>query len=334
MSAPQEHLPYRAVLVTGAAGYIGRQVIDVLARHGRTSIVASDVREVPTAERLPGIEYVAADIRLPDLTGIFERHGVEVVVHLAAIVTPGRDSNRQLEYEVDVLGTENVLRACVAAGVRKLIYTSSGAAYGYHHDNPAWIDEDTPLRGNPEFAYSDHKRLAEEMLARWRAQHPELLQLIFRPGTILGAHTRNQITDLFDKPYVLGISGTDSAFVIVWDQDVVGAILHGIHVGGTGIFNVAGDGALTLREMAAMLRQPYVAVPASAVRAALRLLKALRLTQYGPEQVNFLRYRPVLSNRRLKTTFGYQPRKTTREAFEYFLDARRRSAAGALRDCR
>jgi UDP-glucose 4-epimerase len=321
----EEQLPYRAVLVTGAAGYIGRQVIDACAhdRRGLVSIVATDVREVPTAERLPGIEYVVADIRSADLAGMFKRHGVEVVVHLAAIVTPGRASNRQLEYEVDVLGTENVLQACVAAGVRKLIYASSGAAYGYHADNPAWIDEDTPLRGNPEFAYSDHKRLAEEMLARWRAQHPELLQLIFRSGTILGERTRNQITDLFDKRYVLGIRGTDSAFVIVWDQDVVGAILHGIHVGGTGIFNVAGDGALTLREMAAMLRQPYVAVPAAAVTAALWLLKALRLTQYGPEQVNFLRYRPVLSNRRLKETFGYRPRKTTREAFAYFLDARR-----------
>jgi UDP-glucose 4-epimerase len=324
VSAPREHLPYRSVLVTGAAGYIGRQVIGALARDrcGLVTIVASDVRDVAEADRLPGIEYVAANIRSPDLARIFKRHGVEVVVHLAAIVTPDRSSNRQLEYEVDVLGTENVLQACVGAQVCKLIYTSSGAAYGYHADNPAWIGEDAPLRGNPEFAYSDHKRLVEEMLARWRAQHPEVVQLIFRPGTILGARARNQITDLFEKRYVLGISGSESPFVIIWDQDVVGAILHGIHAGGTGCFNVAGDGALTLREMAAMLRKPYVALPPGVVTAALWVLKALRLTQYGPEQVNFLRYRPVLSNRRLKEVFGYQPRKTTREAFEYFLQAR------------
>src|SRR5512140_425042 len=173
MDVPPEQLPYRSVLVTGAAGYIGRQVIEALARdrRGLTTIVASDVRDVAASERLPGVEYVAADIRSLDLAGIFTRYGIEVVVHLAAIVTPGRSSNRQLEYEVDVLGTENILRACAGAQVRKLIYTSSGAAYGYHADNPAWIDEDAPLRGNPEFAYSDHKRQVEEMLARWRAQH-------------------------------------------------------------------------------------------------------------------------------------------------------------------
>jgi len=61
------------------------------------------------------------------------------------------------------------------------------------------------------------------------------------------------------------------------------------------------------------------------VRIALRGLKMLSLTSYGPEQVNFLRYRPVLSNRRLKEEFGYVPRKTTREAFEFFLEHRRAS---------
>jgi UDP-glucose 4-epimerase len=218
-----------------------------------------------------------------------------------------------------------VLEACLGAGVRKLVYTSSGAAYGYHADNPEWIDEDAPLRGNPEFAYSDHKRQVEELLARWRAEHPELLQLVFRPGTILGARARNQITNLFEKPLVMGLAGAASPFVLVWDEDVVGAILRGVHEGGTGIFNLAGDGTLGLREMAARLRKPYVALPAALVAAALWLGQRLSLTQYGPEQVGFLRHRPVLSNRRLKEEFGYVPRKTTREVFELFAEARRGS---------
>jgi UDP-glucose 4-epimerase len=62
-------------------------------------------------------------------------------------------------------GTRNVLDACVAHGVKHLIVSSSGAAYGYHADNPAWLTETHPLRGNPAFAYSDHKRQVEEMLA-------------------------------------------------------------------------------------------------------------------------------------------------------------------------
>jgi len=315
--------PYQSVLITGAGGYIGRQLVDDLVQHRRgvNTIVASDIR-LP-AERHATVEYVAADVRSTDFAALFQRYGTDLVVHLAAIVTPGPQSSRELEYAVDVTGTERVLQACAAAGVRKLIYTSSGAAYGYHADNPAWLDENDALRGNPEFAYSDHKRLVEEMLARWRVEHPELLQLIFRPGTILGAHTNNQITNLFEQRYLLGIKGADSPFVIIWDQDLVAAILQGIHAAGTGIFNVAGDGALSMREMAAMLGKPYIALPAGLVAALLRVLKPLGLTQYGPEQVDFLRYRPVLSNRRLKEEFGYQPRKTSREVFKLFLESRR-----------
>jgi UDP-glucose 4-epimerase len=202
--------------------------------------------------------------------------------------------------------------------VRKIIYTSSGAAYGYHADNRDWLDESDPLRGNREFAYSGHKRLVEEMLARWRRNHPELLQLIFRPGTILGDRVDNQITAMFRRPYVIGIRGASTPFVFVWDQDVVGAIARGIHQGGVGIFNLAGEGTLTMREIAARMGKPYLALRARLVAVTLWLLKKLRLTQYGPEQVDFLRYRPVLSNRRLREEFGYTPRKNTAEVFDYY----------------
>ena len=74
-----------------------------------------------------------------------------------------------------------------------------------------------------------------------------------------------------------------------------------------------------------MMGKPYVNVPVETVRVALKVLKALGRTQYGPEQVDFLRYRPVLSNHRLRAEFGYTPHKTTREVFEYFLAAREES---------
>ena len=321
--------PHRRVLVTGAGGFVGSQLVAALARDRRAleAIVASDVR-LPS-ERLAGVEYAQADVRQAEaILELCRRHRIDLVVHLAAIVTPGPGSSRELEYAVDVDGTRNVLGACLATGVRKLVYTSSGAAYGYHADNPAFLDEDAPLRGNPEFAYAHHKRLVEEMLASARAEHPELLQLVFRPGVILGLRARNQITDLFEGRFVLGLAGAQSPFVIVWDEDVVGAILRGIHEGGAGIYNLAGDGTLTLREMARMLGKPYVPLPPALVAAALWILHRLRLSQYGPEQVRFLRHRPVLANRRLVQEFGYQPRLSTRQAFERFVASRHTPAVG------
>jgi len=322
-----EALPFRSVLVTGAGGYIGRLLVAALAREpgALETIIATDLQLPEADARLLGVSYEVADVRTSDLADAFRRHRTDVCVHLAAIVTPGPGDSRQHEYDVDVVGSRRVLEACVAAGVRKLIYTSSGAAYGYHADNPSSLDENDALRGNAEFAYSDHKRQVEELLARYRTEHPELLQLVFRPGTILGARTRNQITALFDGRFVLGLRGSDSPFVFIWDEDVVGAIAKGIRDGGAGVFNLAGDGKLTMREIARMLGKPYLQLPPALVAAALAVAKPLGLSRYGPEQVRFLMYRPVLANRRLQQQFGYRPRKTTREVFELFLAARRGS---------
>lgn len=312
----------RSVLITGAEGYLGRQVVEALASQpdGAMTIVASDIR--PPASPLSKVTYLTADIRSAELAQALKQHQVDTVVHLAAIVTPGPRDDREAAHAVEVRGTRSILRACLAGGVERLVYTSSGAAYGYHVDNPEWLDEDDQIRGNPEFAYSDHKRQVEEMLARWREHHPELKQLIFRPGVILGASADNQITALFEKPFILGVSGSASPFVFIWDQDVVMAIVKGVRQGGVGIYNLAGDGVLTMPQIAERLGKRYVALPAWLLRGALWVLSKLGLTQYGPEQIGFLQYRPVLANRRLKEEFGYLPQKTTREVFEFFLQAR------------
>ena len=315
----------QCVLVTGSTGYLGSQVLAKLCQRQDTAIIALDLRE--PAQRLPNVNYQLADIRSSEVDSIVARYQPDVVVHLASIVTPGKNSSREFEYSVDVGGSRNLLEACVRNKVRRIIVSSSGAAYGYHSDNPAWLQENDALRGNQSFAYSWHKRLVEEMLAEYRQQQPQLEQIILRIGTILGATVNNQITDLFKKPRLIAIRGSDSPFVFIHDQDVVGAILHGIDSSSTGIFNVAGDGKLSIFEIATRLSKRCIVLPAWLLRSALWLLKKLGLTQYGPEQLDFLRYRPVLDNTLSKTVFGYVPKLSSSEVFDLWRGAQQKKAA-------
>ena len=314
----------RRIFITGADGFLGRGLVAALASEGAAAVVAADVREVPPERRLPGVTYLVQDVRDPALAGTLAAHAIDSVVHLASIVTPGKGSSRDFEYSVDVLGSRNVLDACVAAGVQHLVVSSSGAAYGYHADNPAWLRETDALRGNEAFAYAHHKRLVEEMLAQYRAQHPALAQTVLRIGTILGERVDNQITALFEKPRLLAIRGSASPFVFIWDEDVTGAILHALRTRRPGCYNLAGDGALPLREIARRLGKPVLELPAGLLRAALAAGSALGLSRYGPEQLDFLRYRPVLLNTALKDGLGYRPGKTSAEAFDAFVAARAR----------
>ena len=310
-----------AVLVTGAAGFIGKSLIAELARLNTNSeIVALDMREVLAAERLPNVTYLTGDVRDPELRDMFQDCRPQTVVHLASVVAVGGDPQR--DWEIDVLGTKNVLQAAVDAGVEHLIVTSSGSAYGYHADNPVPLHETDPLRGNADFPYARNKREVEEMLMEWQELYPDLQQTVFRPCTVLGPTTNNQITAIFERPIVMGVSGTATPFSLIADSDVVDALVQAVQQPKAGIYNLAGDGTLSLREIAELNHRPYVSIPPSLLKSALWLLHLLRITKLGPGHAKFIQYRPVLSNEKLKSEFGFTPRYDARKVFERYRDGR------------
>lgn len=299
----------KKVLITGASGYVGHQLGELLAEE--MPVVGVDIRSRPAT-----FPIFQMDICGGALGELLRAEEVTHVVHLASVMAAGRD--RAGEYRIDVEGTENVLKACIYAGVEHITVTSSGAAYGYHADNPEWLEEHHPLRGNPEFGYSDHKRLVEEMLAAYRQRYPRLRQLVFRPCSIVGATTANKIGELFSGRAILDPGGHNSPFVFIWDRDVVRAIQFGVRRSAEGVYNLAGDGALTPEEIASLLGKPLRKPPVWLVKVLLGIGYSLRLTDKQPGQVMFLQYRPVLLNRRLKEELGFVPEKTSAEAFTHF----------------
>lgn len=308
----------KRVFVTGGNGFLGHSVVRGLAEAEDQVelVVSADLGHPGDDRRLDGVDYVVADVTVPGaVAGQIGEHRIDTVVHLASIVNPGKSTTVEQEYAVDVDGSRHVFEACVKHGVRRVIVSSSGAAYGYHADNPAWLTEEDPVRGTETFPYSLHKRLVEEMLAGYRETNPELEQVVLRIGTILGESVNNQITDLFKARRPLKIRGSDSPFVFIWDQDVVGVMLQAVLGEKTGIFNVAGDGSMTIDEIAAEMGKKVRTVPVTALKAVLGFAHYFNLTPHGPAQTDFLRYRPVLDNTRLKDEFGYTPEFTTHQAF-------------------
>ena len=304
------------ILVTGAAGDIGSRLVEIFSQLEGvdlyTTALAGLRRDATSIHR-------DFDVRDEAFLNWVREIKPDVVVHLASIIKIPEGMSEQTAHDIDVVATENLLKVCVESGVQKFVVTSSGAAYGYWADNPEWIDESDEVRGNDDYFYSKHKKEVENILQCYREMHPQLKQVVLRPGTVLGPNFQNPITSIFEKRMITGIAGTSSPFVIIWVDDLVEYLIEAATTDVSGVFNVAGDGTLTLKQIASRLNKPYLSIPAWLVKFMLSILKPIGLSQYGPEQVKFIQYRPVLSNKQIKKAFQHQPQKSTREAFESFL---------------
>jgi UDP-glucose 4-epimerase len=165
-------------LLTGGAGYIGAHVLRALREAGHDAVVLDDLSSGLT-ERLPDdVELLRTGLLDPDLpavlTGLVARRPLDGVVHLAAKKSVPESVAEPLRYyEHNVGGTVAMLRAASAAGIGRVLYSSSAAVYGETGDDP--VAEDHPTL--PTSPYGETKlggewavrRHAEAAGLRWSA---------------------------------------------------------------------------------------------------------------------------------------------------------------------
>ncbi|WP_171022365.1 NAD-dependent epimerase/dehydratase family protein [Thalassotalea litorea] len=312
------------VLITGAAGCLGRRLIQSLVKQQGTEIFATDIKpelgvEIANPEHGETLSYRALDICHGDFSQWVEQVKPDVIVHLASILQISKAMPREKAYEIDVVATQKLVELAAQIGCQKFLVTTSGASYGYWPENNGWLSEEHPKKGNQDYFYSAHKAEIEAYMEQAKTLYPQLKQVILRPGTILGPDFDGPIVNLFQQKMITGVAGFPGPFVFIWSEDVVAYIQEAMFSDIEGAYNLAGDGSVSMAQIAQTLSKPYLPLPSWLIEGALSILKPLGLTQYGPEQVKFVKYRPVLANDKLKRTFHHQPRYTSQQALEQFL---------------
>lgn len=116
------------ILVTGASGQVGSELVTALARkYGRDSVLACDIRRMPDSD----IQFEEADVRDRDGLGkIIRDNGVQKIFHLAALLSASGEKNPTLAFDVNLLGTWNVLTTARDQGVKQVIIPSTIGVFG------------------------------------------------------------------------------------------------------------------------------------------------------------------------------------------------------------
>ncbi len=311
------------VAVTGPTGEIGQAVVEALDR-------ASEVRRIVGMARRP-FDVEASGVKKLDYRrgDVLDRNavaelvtGADVVVHLAFAIMGGAEESRRVNLD----GSRHVFEAAVEAGVKRLVYASSVAAYGFHRDNPQPLTEEVPARGSASHYYSAQKAevetMLDETLAGSRTEAYVLRPCIVAgpgapllidslPYTQLSERLPGAVLSLLDGVPILRPVLPDPGvpFQLVHHDDVASAMRAAVlGRGAAGAYNVAGTGRLTVRQLADELGWYSIPVPELAVDAAVEMVGRLGFLPAQAQWIAAFREPVIMSTTKARQELGWRPR--------------------------
>ena len=313
------------VAVTGPTGEIGTSAVDALDQHPEVERIIGMARRPfdPATRGWGKTEYRQGDILDRDAVDALVADA-DVVVHLAFVIMGSRAESAR----VNLAGTRNVFEATVAADrPRRLVYTSSVAAYGYHSDNPVPITEDVAPRGSPEHYYSEQKAACEAALAEITADST-LEVFVLRPCIVAGPQAPaladampwnqlpgpvrkvSQALPLLKPPF----PDPGTPLQLVHHDDVAAAIaLATTTSAAPGAYNIAGDGVVSMSDVAEAFGARPVRVPSLAMSAASEVVARLPFVPSALEWLHFGRTSVVMDTSKAKSQLGWTPSYTAAE---------------------
>lgn len=182
-----------AVLVTGGAGYVGSNVATWLIERGEDVCI---VDNLTTGYRQAApAELIVQDIRdSAGMEALLRERGIDAVLHFAGKTQVGESVGKpHLYYDNNVGGSLSLLRAMAAAGVGRIVFSSTAAVYGAAETMP--ITEDMPT--NPVNPYGHSKLMVERILRDFGVAHG-IRAICLRYFNVAGAHPSGRIGEAHD----------------------------------------------------------------------------------------------------------------------------------------
>ena len=312
------------VAITGPTGDIGRAVLRALDRSPEVSRIIGMARR-PFDARAAGlkkVEYQQGDVLDRSSVDALVA-GADVVVHLAFLIFGSDDET----HEINLRGSRNVFEATFAADVKRLVYTSSVAAYGWHDDSPDLIGEDFPPRGTDAHPYSAQKAAVEKLLENLARVHRDTDVYIFRPCIVaggdalmvlqkipfvqLGEKLPGPLRSVVDRLPLLRPVLPDPGvpFQLVHTDDVAQAVTLAVEgKGEPGAYNLAGSGEVTVSDFAHALGWYVIPLPDIAVDATVKIVSALPMLPAEARWVKAIDTPLLVDTTRARTKLGWEPR--------------------------
>jgi nucleoside-diphosphate-sugar epimerase len=265
-------------------------------------------------------EYRQGDVLDPDAVAELVAEA-DVVAHLAFIIMGGHEETRRINLE----GSRNVFEAAARSRARRLVYTSSVAAYGFHRDNPQPITEVVPARGTSRHYYSAQKAELEATLFEATAGS-QLDTYVLRPCVVAGPDALAMLEAIpwpVRRSPLTVLPDPGTRVQLVHHDDVASALVAAVRgAGGPGSYNLAGPGELSAADLARELGWLRIPVPHATLRLA-AAGTALPLVPAKAEWLNAFSVPVLMSYAKARRQLRWKPRHDAASTLRATVEAAR-----------
>lgn len=299
------------VAVTGAASGAGALLTQRLAESDEIKhVLAIDERRGEVTEA----QWHVLDVRDPAIAD--KLRGADVVVHLAVDLDLGTDPAARTAY--NVRGTQTVLTAAAAAGVRRVVLCTSAMVYGALPDNDVPLAEDAELRATAEATGVGDLLEIERLAQRAPRAHPGLNVTVVRPAILVGG-TDTALTRYFESPRLLVVAGSRPTWQFCHVEDLVDALEYAALEKVEGELAVGCDGWLEQEEIEELSGIRRMELPSAVALGAASRLHRLGLTPSPAGDLAYTMHPWAVSGSRLHEA-GWRPRWTNEEVLAELLE--------------
>jgi len=297
-----ENSQVKSILIIGMAGGLAKITGGLLLKeYPNAQILGVDSRYADMFVKDSRLKFQRMRYTRSNFEKLFRNNVFDVVIHLGRISHSNANPRAHLAQRLDLnlMGTGRILELSLHFNIKKIIILSTFHVYGAFPDNPIFVKEDSLLRASIKYPELRDVVEMDQMATNWMWKYQHQMEtIVLRPCNIIGPQIRNSMTQFLTTKYVPVPIDYNPMLQFIHEFDMAKSLVHCISHVPTGIYNVATNESISLREAKKAVAVPFINVPVFLIEQTAKLINKT-FWSFPNYLIDYLKYPCVLSNSEL-----------------------------------
>lgn len=296
-----QNLNIKKVLIIGAAGGLAQITARLISqKYPEMEIVGVDQRDVTGLPALPKTQYIKIKYTRGNFENLFRDHEFDLVYHLGRISHTTSQNTLAKRLDLSVMGTSKILDLCLKFKIKKVVVLSTFHVYGAYADNSVFLNEESPLRAS--ISHPELRDVVEmdQIATNWMWKNQkDISTVVLRPCNIIGAQIQNSMSKYLTNPYSIYPLDFNPQFQFIHEFDMANILLECVQTIPTGIYNVATDEFIAIRDALNILGIRGIPFPMAIGSLIAKFLKigSFNIPEY---LIDYLKFSCLIDNSEIK----------------------------------